>query len=154
MERNKGMADLIAIATAMLVIVAGKSVQQMIYKKRITPAGAQQPARSQQSTTYGFDEDFVPVTDIPTETAATEPATEKMYEEVTNILGSVIETIPITTEPSAASETTAQGTTTTKSILDEYNEKNSATATSTLPPIPTKAANASKSTEPIVIELH
>ena len=94
------------------------------------------------------------MTDIPTETAATEPATEKMYEEVTNILGSVIETIPITTEPSAASETTAQGTTTTKSILDEYNEKNSATATSTLPPIPTKAANASKSTEPIVIELH
>ena len=140
MERNKGMAILIAIATAMLVIVAGKSCADDIQKKN-NARRAQQPARSQQSTTYGFDEDFVPVTDIPTETAATEPATEKMYEEVT-------------TEPSAASETTAQGTTTTKSILDEYNEKNSATATSTLPPIPTKAANASKSTEPIVIELH
>lgn len=153
MERNKGMAILIAIATAMLVIVAGKSCADDIQKKN-NARRAQQPASSQQSTTYGFDEDFIPVTDIPTETAATEPATEKMYKEVTNILGSVIETIPITTEPSAASETTAQGATTTKSILDEYNEKNSATATSTLPPIPTKDANASKSTEPIVIELH
>lgn len=96
MERNKGMAILIAIATAMLVIVAGKSCADDIQKKN-NARRAQQPASSQQSTTYGFDEDFVPVTDIPTETAATEPATEKMYEEVTNILGSVIETIPITT---------------------------------------------------------
>lgn len=37
MERNKGMAILIAIATAMLVIVAGKSCANDI-QKRITPA--------------------------------------------------------------------------------------------------------------------
>ena len=57
MERNKGMAILIAIATAMLVIVAGKSCADDIQKKN-NARRAQQPARSQQSTTYGFDEDF------------------------------------------------------------------------------------------------
>ena len=49
MERNKGMAILIAIATAMLVIVAGKSCADDIQKKnnaRRAPHPASSPPRT------------------------------------------------------------------------------------------------------------
>ncbi len=149
MEKSKAMAMLIALAAAMLVILAGKSCADDIQEKNKAHRD-QSTAVPQQYVTNDYAYTQPPVTDPVT----VQQPTEKMYEEVTNILGDVVETIPITTaSPDPAAETQAEIPTETKSILESYNEKRFENVT-TLPPYPTENPNSPQSTSTIVIELH
>ena len=149
MEKSKAMALLIALAAAMLVILAGKSCADDIQKKN-KARREQSTAVQQQNVTNDYVYTQPPVTDPVT----VQQPTEKMYEEVTNILGNVVETIPITTaSPDPAAETQAEIPAETKSILESYNEKRFENVT-TLPPYPTENPNPQQNTSTIVIELH
>jgi len=152
MDQNKGMAILIAIAAAMLVIISCRACADDIRKANSKHHKDSAPTTSEFPS---FDYSNSPhITDNVTyEPVTQEAVTEKMYEEVTNILGEVIETIPITTavQDIPADETVAIETT-TKSILDEYNEQ--FTTTTDIPPMPTDNPNRPQTTTEIIIELN
>ena len=115
MDISRVSAIALAVLAAMLVIIAGKScaddaVSQNRRKSR--PVIAQNTAATAPP-------------DVRTPQQATQPpAQEKteaasgMYEEVTNMFGDVVETIPIT----EAAEDMTEEITETKSILEAYNE--------------------------------
>lgn len=155
MDQNKGMAILIAIAAAMLVIISCRACADDIrktnnmHRKNSAPTTSEFPSFDYSNSPYDPNK----ATSEPVEPVTQEQVTEMLYEEVTNIIGEVIETIPITTpvQDVPADETIAQ-VTTTKSILDEYNEQ--FTTTTVIPPMPTDNPNRPKNTEPIIIELH
>lgn len=153
MDQNKGMAILIAIAAAILVIISCRACADDIrrtnqkYHKDSAPTTSEFPSFDYSNSPYNPNA-------VVSEPVTEEMAAEKMYEEVTNILGEVIETVPITTSAQnvPADETVAQ-VTTTKSILDEYNERHNQTTVTAIPPMPAGNQNIPQSTTQLVIPL-
>lgn len=156
MDQNKGMAILIAIAAAMLVIISCRACADDIRRTNSKHHQNSAPTTSEfPSFDYSNRPDY-PNDAVDSEPVTQEQTTEMLYEEVTNILGEVIETIPITTAAQdVPSDETVAVETTTKSILDEYNEMYSQPAVSTLPPKPTENPNyIPPATTEIIIELN
>lgn len=118
MDISRVSAIVLAMLAAVLIIVAGKSCVDDAISQKSGKHSSDEPntfgnLTPGNNTLPEYDDITVPQ----------ETGTEIMYEEVTNMLGEVIETIPITeaeTEPSSAD--------TTKSILEAYEELHATTA--------------------------
>ena len=147
MDISRVSAVVLAVLAAVLVIVAGKSCtddientnrRTKLKNNKVTTAPTFAPE------VVPFNAETTPLTEPPTETE-TLP-----YDVVTNMLGTVIETIPKSTNENGEIETTQS--TETKSILQEYEERRRTTA----PPQPETEPTTSKYIKPadhIVIEI-
>lgn len=132
MEKSKLISLVLGIVAAALVIVAGKSCANDIKERN-------KGANKNQTTTR----ELHLITDEPATTAApletTETAAETQtieYETVTNIFGEVIETVPVTSpeqSDTTAAPVEAEESTTTLSVLDEYNAGRETETTSIVP---------------------
>lgn len=120
MDTSKVTAIVLAVLVAALVIIAGKSCTD-----DISSSNQRTHRSTSQINTVATDEYITPMPTAALTEAATEAPTVP-YEVVTNMIGEVIETIPI--------QTTAEGeeplyteTTVTKSILEQYDESHQTT---------------------------
>lgn len=119
MDNRRSIAIVIAFIAAILVMMAGKSCSDNIIetnknnpkKERATAATDMIPPPPMKQEEKA-DEKQEPVSEAPA---------VQDHIDVTNLLGDVVETIPITTEPPA--EPLEEVTTREKSILEEYNER-------------------------------
>ena len=115
MDISRISAIALALLAAMLVIIAGKScADDAISQKR---RSSRPTAVQNTAATSPPDERTPQKATQPPVQEATEAAAG-MYEEVTNMFGDVVETIPITD----AAEDMTEEITETKSILEEYDE--------------------------------
>ena len=121
MDTSKVTAIVLAVLVAALVIIAGKSCTDDISSSN---QKAHRSTKSQISTVA--TEQYIPPmpTAAPTEAATDAPTVP--YEVVTNMIGEVIETIPIQTTMEGI-ETLSTETTGTKSILEQYDEAHQTT---------------------------
>lgn len=113
MNANKIVGFAIALIAAILIAMAGKSCAKDIADKN--------NQRHQQNTTQAPTYHLItdpPVQNDPANTPhLIEETTQREYATVTNMLGEVVETIPVTTPEEADIPTT------TLSMLDEYNSE-------------------------------
>lgn len=124
MDISRVSAIALAILAAIFVIIAGKSCAD----DAVSQNRKRSSAASKQQVTAAFQvEDPTRKATEPPAPETVPEATQAMYEVVTNMLGDVIETIPIT----EAVEDNTDATTETKSILEAYDELHEGT---TLPP--------------------
>lgn len=121
LEISRVSAIVLAVLAAVLVIAAGKSCAEDISK-----TNKQSVSKRPKSTTFYNDNTDYPYQNDDSyyvyETDA-ETVTEKDYEEVTNMLGNVVATVPITT----TEEVTEAVTTKELSILEAYEERHTTT---------------------------
>ena len=120
MNASKIVGFAIALITAILIAMAGKSCAKDIADKN--------NQRHQQNTTQAPTYHLItdpPVQKDPANTPhLIEETTQREYATVTNMLGEVVETIPVTTPEEADIPTT------TLSMLDEYNQQHGELTTS------------------------
>lgn len=113
MNASKIVGFAIALIAAILIAMAGKSCAKDIADKN--------NQRHQQNTTQAPTYHLItdpPVQNDPANTPhLIEETTQREYVTVTNMLGEVVETIPVTTPEEADIPTT------TLSMLDEYNSE-------------------------------
>ena len=120
MNASKIVGFAIALIAAILIAMAGKSCAKDIAEKNVE--------RHQKNTTQAPS--YHLITDAPVSHDPTDPphlieeTTEREYITVTNMLGEVLETIPVTTPEEALIPTT------TLSMLDEYNKQQGELTTS------------------------
>lgn len=122
-EKNSRLISFtIAIISAMLVIMAGKGCTQSPDSKK--------EKNTVQTTTYheptpeevfGNNGNYYTYDQIPTENEE-EPTTENV-QYVTDLIGRVVGTVPPAETVPAEETETEQVPTVTKSILEEYNER-------------------------------
>ena len=119
MNASKIVGFAIALIAAILIAMAGRSCARDIAEKN--------ESRRQRNTTqpsYHLITD-PPIQQDPADTPhLIEETTEREYVTVTNMLGEVLETIPVTTPEEADIPTT------TLSMLDEYNQQHGELTTS------------------------
>ena len=120
MNASKIVGFAIALIAAILIAMAGKSCARDIADKN--------ESRRQKNTTQSPS--YHLITDAPVPQNPTDPpqlieeTTQREYVTVTNMLGEVVETIPVTTPEEADIPTT------TLSMLDEYNQQHGELTTS------------------------
>ncbi|MCR4639067.1 hypothetical protein [Ruminococcus sp.] len=120
MNASKIVGFAIALIAAVLIAMAGRSCARDIADKN--------EERRQKNTTQAPSYHLItdpPVQNDPLNTPQLiEETTQREYVTVTNMLGEVVETIPVTTPEEADIPTT------TLSMLDEYNQQHSELTTS------------------------
>ena len=148
MEKNRAVSILLAVLAAILVIIAGKactddagSRSMRSGNNEINTIGNNGKYAIEQVTTASSAAEtetetgplYEEVTNLIGEVVETIPVTspaetegEIVYEEVTNLIGEVIDRIPVTS-PSHGVQTTAAATG-TKSVLEAYEELHTTTA--------------------------
>lgn len=115
MNASKLVGFAIALMAAILIALAGKSCAKDIAEKN----AERHQKNATQAPSYHL------ITDAPVQQDPTDPphlieeTTQREYVTVTNMLGDVLETIPVTTPEEALIPTT------TLSMLDEYNQQHS-----------------------------
>ncbi len=130
-EKGRIIGLLIALAVCILIMIATKScIDSATEARREARANATQPTNDVHLITEPYTQpntgdDLLIDGEVPHLIEDETVTTERQYETVTNILGNVVETIPITSPEEANMPTT------TLSILDAYR-KNSQKET-TLP---------------------
>lgn len=115
MEMSRVVAIVLAMLAAVLVIVAAKACADDARNH------STMNNHSERSTIGNPSPGGYVVYDEADTTVPQETETEKMYEEITNMLGEVIETIPVTSDEDAVVQA---ATTETKSLLEAYEERN------------------------------
>lgn len=124
MEKNRLFSLALAVITALFVMMIGRSCVSNINDTNKKHKKDKSAKTSQESTLpdyglYGLQDSTYYV---PPAEPQTEAPTEAEYEVVTDLIGRVVETIPITTQPQEIAET-APETTKERSILEEYHDK-------------------------------
>ena len=115
MEFGRISALMLAVIAAVLVVVAGKSCADDAIRENERSKASKRSNNKIATIAQDTRQEF----ELAVETSPSEPEEEIQYEVVTNMVGDVIETIPITT---AEEEEDAAATTGTKSILEAYED--------------------------------
>lgn len=119
MGNGRITALVIAFIAAILVVAAGKSCADDAIRQNERSRNAKNI-----TPTLNFSQGTLPPVTYADASPYEEPSEEIMYEEVTNMFGDVVETIPVT---KAANIDTVETATATKSILEAYNEQHKKT---------------------------
>ena len=133
MENSKVVALVLGCIAALLVIMAGKSCASDIQEQNKKSSGS--GYSSVNSTTKPapklIEEPPAPAVNNQQAVEQTDAATEPQYEVVTDMLGRVVETIPVT-QAEEDIPATEEEPETTLSLLDEYYKQQQENATNEL----------------------
>lgn len=124
MERSRLFSLMLAVLTAVFVMMIGKSCVGDINRQNKRHRQKENTNAAQESTMpdygkYGLEDS---PHYVPPQTEATEPeVTEPQVEVVTDMLGRVVETIPVTQPPAEREEIPVS--TKEKTLLEQYHEQ-------------------------------